>query len=209
MLWRIIMVISSGKRRRLVAFTVTWYIVIHVLHCPPFTLPPSPSNFFSYSSSAVNGQLTVTPLPDILFQNNSGVHNIVEQSVIWLYCTADSTTAAITWTKDGVTLVNDPAHIRIRSSSSGMSTTSSLVVDSFQSSDNGNYVCQARDRMMTVNSSTLSLTGGCGCEWTVVITDALFLTNMWSGSLFVAGQVYALCLLQWYKCKMSWAYMYT
>ena len=28
-----------------------------------------------------------------------------------------------------------------------------------------------------------------------MITDALFLTNMWSGSLFVAGQVYALCLL--------------
>ena len=116
----------------------------------------------------MGAQLTVTPLPDILFQNNSGgVHNIVEQSVIWLYCTANSTTATITWTKDGVTLVNDPAHIRIRSSSSGMSTTSSLVVDNFQTPDNGDYVCQARDGMMTVNSSTLSLTGGCGCESTV------------------------------------------
>ena len=40
-----------------------------------------------------------------------------------------------------------------------MSTTSSLVVDNFQTSDNGSYVCQARDGMMTVNSSTLSLTG--------------------------------------------------
>ena len=83
--------------------------------------------------------------------------------MIWLYCTADSANATITWTKDGVTLVNDPAHIRIRSYSSGMSTTSSLVVDNFQSSDNGSYVCQARDGMTTVNSSTLSLTGGCGC----------------------------------------------
>ena len=79
--------------------------------------------------------------------------------MIWLYCTANSANATITWTKDGVTLVNDPAHIRIRSSSSGMSTTSSLVVDNFLASDNGSYVCQARDGMMAVNSSTLSLTG--------------------------------------------------
>ena len=141
----------------------------------PFTFS---FTLISHSSSAVNGQLTVTPLPDILFQNNSGVHNIVEQSVIWLYCTADSATATITWTKDGVTLVNDPAHIRIRSSSSGMSTTSSLVVDNFQTPDNGNYVCQARDGMLSASSSTLSLTGGCGCELTVVIT--LFHTKLFS-----------------------------
>ena len=50
-----------------------------------------------------------------------------------------------------------------------MSTTSTLVVDNFQTPDDGNYVCQARDRMMTVNSSTLSLTGECGCELTVRI----------------------------------------
>ena len=143
----------------------------------------------------MSAQLTVTPLPDILFQNNSGVHNIMEQSVIWLYCTANSANATITWTKDGVTLVNDPAHILIRSSSSGISTTSSLVVDNFQTSDNGSYVCQAMDGMVIVNSSTLPLTGGCACGPTVVITDILFLTNMWSGSWLIAGQVYALCLL--------------
>ena len=126
------------------------------------------STFFSTPSTpslAVNGQLTVTPLPDILFQNNSGVHNIVEKSVIWLYCTADSATATITWTKDGVTLDNDPAHIRIRSfNSSEMSTTSSLVVDNFQTPDDGNYECQARDGMLSASSSTLNLTGGCGHE---------------------------------------------
>ena len=156
-----------------------------------FSLPYSSSPPFS----AVSAQLTVTPLPDILFQNNSGVHNIMEQSVIWLYCTANSANATITWTKDGVTLVNDPAHILIRSSSSGISTTSSLVVDNFQTSDNGSYVCQAMDGMVIVNSSTLPLTGGCGCGPTVVITDILLLTNMWSGSWLIAGQVYALCLL--------------
>ena len=112
----------------------------------------------------------VISLPNVLFQNNGGVHKIVEQSAIWLYCTANSTAATITWTKDGVALVNDPAHIRIRSSSSGTSTTSSLVVDNFQGSDNGSYVCRASVGTMTVNSSTLSLTGECGCEPTVVIT---------------------------------------
>jgi len=144
-----------------------------VLYClPSICLLPS---FLLLPSLAVSAQLTVTPLPDILFQNNSGDHNIVEQSVIWLYCTANSAAATITWTKDGVTLVNDPTHIRIRSfNSSEMSTTSSLVVDNFQSPDNGSYVCQARDGMVTVNSSTLSLTGGWGCESTVVIIDTLF-----------------------------------
>ena len=156
---------------RLGIFTVTWsyMTVIHVMKWRdilPFTFS---FTLLSHSSLAVGAQLTVTPLPDILFQNNSGVHNIVEQSVIWLYCTADSANATITWTKDGVTLVNDPAHIRIRSSSSGMSTTSSLVVDNFQSPDNGSYECQARDGTMTARSSTLSLTGECGCESTVVI----------------------------------------
>ena len=141
-------------------------------YLPSICLLPS---FLLLPFSAVSGQLNVTPLPDILFQNNGGVHNIVQQSVIWLYCTANSSNATITWTKDGVTLVNYPAHIRIRSSSSGMSTTSSLVVDNFQTPDNGDYVCQARDGMITVNSSTLSLTGGCGCESIVVITVTLFL----------------------------------
>ena len=77
-----------------------------------------------------------------------------------------------------------------------MSTTSSLVVDNFQSLDNGSYVCQARDGMLTVNSSTLFLTGECGCETTVVITwltqwwnmsDTLFVTNYFHDSLLGVG----------------------
>ena len=140
-----------------------------LLFIPPLLLFSSFPLFLPPASGG-SAQLTVTPLPDILFQNDSGVHNIVNQSVIWLYCTADSATATITWTKNGVTLVNDPAHIRIRSSNnSEMSTTSSLVVDNFQSPDNGNYECQARDGMLTTNSSTLSLTGGHCYEPTIRI----------------------------------------
>ena len=121
--------------------------------------PPPPK------SLAVNGQLIVTTLPDILFLNNSGVHNIAPQSAIWLYCTANSATAtpSITWTKNGVTLVNDPPHIRIRIRSSNdtlLCTNSSLVVDNFGiADDDGSYVCQASDGTATVSSSTLSLTG--------------------------------------------------
>ena len=83
--------------------------------------------------------------------------------MVWLYCTANSTTAApsVTWTKNGVTLVNDPPHIRITSSSdsTNMSTTSSLVVDNFKTSDNGSYMCRASDGTVTMNSFALSLTG--------------------------------------------------
>ena len=82
--------------------------------------------------------------------------------MIWLYCTADSTiaTPSITWTKDGETLVNDPPHIRIRSSNNTLlSTTSSLVVDNFGLADDGTYQCQASDGTATMSSSTLSLTG--------------------------------------------------
>ena len=114
-------------------------------------------------SSAVNGQLTITTLPDILFLTNNGVHNIAPQSAIWLYCTVNSATAApsITWTKDGVTLVNDPPHIRIRSSNDTLlSATSSLVVDNFGiADDGGSYVCQASDGTATMSSSAVSLTG--------------------------------------------------
>ena len=118
----------------------------------PLPPPPPPQ------SSVVN----VTTLPDVLFNNSGGVHNVVEESVIWLYCTADSTTAtpSITWTKDGVTLVNDPPHIRIRSSNDTLlSTTSSLVVDNFEAADDGTYLCRASDGTTAVSSSTLSLTG--------------------------------------------------
>ena len=92
--------------------------------------------------------------------------------MIWLYCTDVSTTAtpSITWTKDGVTLDNDPPHIRISSSNDTLlrpgpptlillSTTSSLVVDNFGLADDGSYQCQASDGTATVSSSTLPLTG--------------------------------------------------
>jgi len=116
--------------------------------------------------TAVSARLTVTSLPNLLFENNGGVHNVVQQSVIQLYCMANSTTGTtpnVTWTKNGVELVNDLPHIRIRNSVSAneayTTSTSSLVVDNFQTSDNGSYMCRASDGMVTMNGSTLSLIG--------------------------------------------------
>ena len=120
-----------------------------------------------FPPTAVSAQLTVTSLPNLLFRNNGGVHNIVQQSVIQLYCTANSTTGSnvpnVTWTKNGVELVNDPPHIRIRNSISAnegyASSTSSLVVDNFQAADNGSYKCQASDGTVTMSGPILSLIG--------------------------------------------------
>ena len=101
----------------------------------------------------------MTSLPAMLF--NGGNQSIVEGSVIWLYCEVDSVSPSlrVTWNKDNVPLTQDVPHIRMRSSSTTSSTTFLLVVDNFQSSDDGTYQCTAEDGVTTGNGSTLILTG--------------------------------------------------
>ena len=84
--------------------------------------------------------------------------NVVSGSVIQLYCTADSVNATFQWTLNGDTLLNDPPHIRIRSSSDSSTSTSSLIVDNFQEPDNGTYLCTA-DTMASTNGTAVTLTG--------------------------------------------------
>ena len=105
------------------------------------------------------GQLNVISLPAVLF--NGGNQSIVEGSVIWLYCEVDSVTSSltVTWNKDNVPLEQDVPHILMRSSRNTSSSTFLLVVDNFQSSDDGTYQCTAEDGVMTGNGSTLILTG--------------------------------------------------
>ena len=113
-----------------------------------------------YTISAVLGQLSVTSLPAALFQVNSGVHNIVQSSVIQLYCTANATTATFSWRKDGSAVVIDVPHLLERTTNDGMSTaTSVLTVDNFQSSDDGRYQCMAMDSGTTATGSSVILTG--------------------------------------------------
>ena len=103
--------------------------------------------------------LQVTSLPFVLFQSNGGIHNVVEGSVIQLYCSVESTTASFSWTKEGSPVVIDVPHLRERISNDSSTTTSVLTMDNFQSSDTGTYQCSARDGMKTGNGAYVTLNG--------------------------------------------------
>jgi len=114
--------------------------------------------------TAASAQLRVVTLPNILFQNRNANHKIVSGSVIQLYCSATSMTGtpSITWVNNGVNLVNNPPHIRIRSSSNNteMYTFSSLTIDHFTSEDDGNYVCHATDGSTVLDKYTTLIING-------------------------------------------------
>ena len=112
-----------------------------------------------YLNSLSPDQVTLQSLPDLLFVNNSGVHNVEKGSVIRVRCMAGSSSAPnVTWFKDGEVLSNDPPHIRIRTSTDGTSVSSVLTVDNFAAEDDGMYHCQASNAMNSMNSTTLSFT---------------------------------------------------
>ena len=84
-------------------------------------------------------------------------------TVIRARCTASSDSPppppVVMWFKDGVALLNEPPHIRIRSNTNGSEVTSVLTIDNFQSSDDGEYYCEATNTSNTLSSTILSLTG--------------------------------------------------
>jgi hypothetical protein len=122
--------------------------------------------------SAALGQLTsVTSLPVALFQANSGVHNVVEGTVIQLYCEANSISASFSWTKDGNPVVIDVPHLRERTTNDSSSTaTSVLTIDNFQSSDDGMYQCTAMNNGTMASGSNVTLTGMISCALMIVMT---------------------------------------
>ena len=101
----------------------------------------------------------VTSLPAVLMQSNGGVHNVVQGSVIQLYCSVQSTTTTFSWTKDGGPVVIDVPHLRERTCSDSTTTTSVLTIDNFQSSDNGLYQCMATDGENSGNGRMANLIG--------------------------------------------------
>ena len=101
----------------------------------------------------------VTSLPAVLMQSNGGVHNVVQGSVIQLYCSVQSTTTTFSWTKDGGPVVIDVPHLRERTCNDSTTTTSVLTVDNFQSGDNGTYQCMAEDERNTGNGTAVTLHG--------------------------------------------------
>ena len=104
-------------------------------------------------------QLVVTSLPTVLFQPNGTTHNVVEGSVIQLYCSVESTTASFSWTKNESLVELDIVHIRERTCNDTTTSTSVLTIDGFQFSDTGTYKCHAVDGVATGSGNTVTLTG--------------------------------------------------
>ena len=121
-----------------------------------------PSKFLVFLP-AVLTQLTITSLPDALFQENSGIHNVVNNSVIQLFCTVESTGAKFSWTKDGSPVVINVPHLFERTCNDSTTTRSVLTINGFQSSDNGTYQCMATDGQQCGCGNTTTLTGMHGC----------------------------------------------
>ena len=113
-----------------------------------------------FSFAAVQSQFpTVITRPDAL---TTSTGNVVEGSVIQVYCTVENNNdISFTWTLNGMTLLNDPPHIRIRTNTDGTDTTSVLSVDNFRDTDNGVYQCTATDTKSVAagNGTAISLTG--------------------------------------------------
>ena len=113
-----------------------------------------------YNNIGVQAQsLVVISLPAVLFQTNGGVHNITAGSVIQLYCSVQFTTASFSWTKDGRPVVINVPHLRERTCNDNSSTMSVLIVDNFQSSDDGIYQCTAVSGNATGEGGNIELKG--------------------------------------------------
>ena len=127
------------------------------------------SNGF-HLTAIITAQLTVLTRPEALVSSSG---NVVEGSVIQIYCTVeDDTTVTFTWTLNGSFLLNDPPHIRIREDNlperSGSlltdDSTSVLTVDNFRTSDDGVYQCTATSGATSGNGDTVTLTGTYVCK---------------------------------------------
>ena len=90
--------------------------------------------------------------------------------MIQLYCSVVSLNVTFTWSKDGVPVVIDVPHLRERTCEDGTTTTTStLTIDTFQSSDNGTYQCTT---MSGANGDSVTLIG-MYCNFTESILSQL------------------------------------
>ena len=103
--------------------------------------------------------LQVTSLPTVLFQSNGGQHNVVEGSVIQLYCSVETTTAAFSWFKNRNPLVLNVPRLRERTTNDSTTTTSVLTIENFQSRDTGMYHCSAKHGLRIGNGMNVMLYG--------------------------------------------------
>ena len=92
-----------------------------------------------------------------------GSQNILEGSVVWLYCLTipKSPAVTVTWNKDGKPLVQDVPHIRLRSTGSDadMYSTFLLVIEPVDITDSGVYQCSAQEGENIAMGPALTITG--------------------------------------------------
>ena len=116
-------------------------------------------SFNQFLAAVMSQSPIVITLPEALLTSSG---NVVEGSVIQVYCTVENNNnISFTWTLNGMALLNDPPHIRIRTNTDDSDTTSVLTVDNFRDNDNGDYQCTATDTMSMAasNGTVISLTG--------------------------------------------------
>ena len=105
--------------------------------------------------------LKAISLPDVLF--SGGSQNILEGSVVWLYCLTvpKSPNVTVTWNKDDEPLVQDVPHIRLRSTGSDadLYSTFLLVIEPVDITDGGVYQCSAREGENMKMGQALTITG--------------------------------------------------
>ena len=102
----------------------------------------------------------MTSRPDAIFQASGGMRQVVEGSVIQLYCSVEALNVTFSWRKDGESVVIDVPHLRERTydDSTTNTTTSVLTIDNFQPSDNGTYQCTT---MSGASGDSVTLIGMC------------------------------------------------
>ena len=98
-------------------------------------------------------------LPEELF--DGGNQSLAPHSYLWLYCIVNSAapTLEVTWTRNDSILYQDLPHIIHLSSSTDNTSTFILVVNNFQTSDDGVYQCMAEDDGDIALGYSLNLTG--------------------------------------------------
>ena len=101
----------------------------------------------------------MTSLPEALFLTNGGVCNVVQGTVIQLFCVVQSPNVTFSWTKNGEVIILDVPRLRERTCSNSTTSTSMLTIETFQFSDNGTYQCSAALGDITGIGGSTTLTG--------------------------------------------------
>ena len=127
-------------------------------HCGTH-LPTEYCNISALFHTSYLAPYIVTSLPAVLFSGGSAM--VVEGSVIWLYCEANSLNVTATWNKDNIEILEDEPRVFTKTYPDLDSTTFLLGMSDVQLSNTGTYQCFVHDELdiAIVPGEMLTLTG--------------------------------------------------